>query len=362
MTIKNNLLTTKMNLTSQARTLKLEDLEAMVRLCDTKRVLTSEPNTRLHAQRLYRDYADRIDPNSLPTALELAFEPKVVNAFIWGPRFEWTGIATPESLYNARRMPLAGEKGRRLNLEMYVVGEGPKPTPFDAWRPSINYSSLSNYANGRGGFEVDVLAKIANYRDFSAAWSTTNDATALELAALLQTVRFSETAIDEWIAALKAGEHKFGYGSLRDGEDRFSALGVLADINGCAWEWDENERAWGTAGECFLLDETHFREYVGIPEYVRSSKVKPFYELLTNVVDGATTHDTTISAITEAIRIVGQRRSAVEACQRQACVGIGDSGSEWTTRSSWSPDTALGWAHYGTAPIFRNSMIYGSGT
>lgn len=55
-----------------------------------------------------------------------------------------------------------------------------------------------------------------------------------------------------WVAALRSGEYRQGKSLLRDSEDRFCCLGVLADlVDPHAWRMGQRWM-WGTSGDVFL--------------------------------------------------------------------------------------------------------------
>lgn len=85
----------------------------------------------------------------------------------------------------------------------------------------------------------------------------------IELAAAFKVLNPQIGAVEQWIGALRSGQYKQGFGVLRDGDDLYDPMGVLADINSADWNWDAAEGAWGVDGESIYLKGDSVVEYLG---------------------------------------------------------------------------------------------------
>lgn len=52
----------------------------------------------------------------------------------------------------------------------------------------------------------------------------------------------TSTQFNDWIEALESGKYTQGKYTLRDANDNFCCLGVLADITGAEWEYDPEDQ------------------------------------------------------------------------------------------------------------------------
>jgi hypothetical protein len=72
-----------------------------------------------------------------------------------------------------------------------------------------------------------------------------------------------QVAIETWVGALRSGDFKFGFGVLRDGDDCYDPMGVLAATNLADWTWDENEGVWAVAGKVDFLPDNMILRFLG---------------------------------------------------------------------------------------------------
>lgn len=68
-----------------------------------------------------------------------------------------------------------------------------------------------------------------------------------------------------WVEALRSGKYKQGKKMLRTSGDQFCCLGVLADISGCSWEFDEKCFAWRADSVGIVAPERAVR-FVGLQD------------------------------------------------------------------------------------------------
>lgn len=75
----------------------------------------------------------------------------------------------------------------------------------------------------------------------------------------------------QWLAALRGGKYKQGYGALHTSDGAFCCLGVLCDL------LDENKV--GCAKKCFPESLPDFRERFGIPDSVSTTDTQWMWQV-----------------------------------------------------------------------------------
>lgn len=83
------------------------------------------------------------------------------------------------------------------------------------------------------------------------------------LISAFNTLRPEPTAVETWANALRSGDFKFGYGVLRDGDDCYDPMGVLAATNLVDWTWNETEGVWSVAGKVDYLPDNMILRFLG---------------------------------------------------------------------------------------------------
>ena len=89
-------------------------------------------------------------------------------------------------------------------------------------------------------------------------------AVVLELASCLQMLKPDGEAMVLWLNTLASGDYAFGYGLLRSDADAYDPFGVLVDLNGGEWAWDDQDEAWAFAGSAVTMNPVYLARWLGM--------------------------------------------------------------------------------------------------
>jgi len=138
-------------------------------------------------------------------------------------------------------------------------------------------------------------------------------AQAEELAGKIVGIRFESHRLDHWLKQLREGSFKYGCGVLRDADDAFDPMGVLAEINDADWGYDTGEEAYTIDGEPMHLPVIRAREYLGIGPEVHTRTVMEFITAMGELADRLLSHQQFADALREAISREHYRRQRLQA-------------------------------------------------
>jgi hypothetical protein len=108
--------------------------------------------------------------------------------------------------------------------------------------------------------------------------------------------------IETWIGALNSGAYQFGFGLLRDGEDRYDPMGVLAATQVVDWTWEESEGAWAFEGSVDFLPGHVVVRLLGssIPTSMQADWGQGLSQTITEFNDGVSDFLPTVTLIKQA--------------------------------------------------------------
>lgn len=286
---------------------------------------------------VFRKHIDELNSDCLPIACDIPYDIELLADFFWGPNYEWTGYVVPEDAHAQFVKTLTGRSSIRLPegefhfaVEVYIPHKGRFISMYEAYRDhSMYFYNLNFGAPSHDNIGLPMLARFSSYEtlvDFNERRTSYHStlyrdraeaSPALSLAGLLQNLHLNDAALTEWRTALADKKYQYGYGCLHAGDTVFDPLGVLADLNGCTWDWDEAEGAYKPQGaDAYTLSEAQLREYLSLRKNASRRDICAFLTQFAALADQCCEHAQIAKLLEGAERVIQERRARVEHCRQ----------------------------------------------
>lgn len=158
--------------------------------------------------------------------------------------------------------------------------------------------------------------------------TTTRRAVVAALSSALTVLEPAEMEFKAWIAAMRSGAYRHGFGLLRDGDDAYDPFGVLAAINAADFVWDGGQNAYTVGGTCDFLPTTMLLTWLRCAtrgNLRTGTFVESFVSEVARLSDGAAGFDELCGPLTEAFEAARARRvkvrTAFEDASPRAIIG-----------------------------------------
>ena len=267
------------------------------------------PQEREHIRRVLFENIDYIDPHALPNAYDKLFAVSFIDAFLWGPNGEWLGYVKSKDMQRDFERSPSGRYARSCRFILEVIEPDGNLLPLD----SQTMSRYGYYNSVGTHLQIPIFARFEDYNVLHE-WRRTFEyghescPHSLEVAGLFQNLCVNQEAYRQWTDAMKSNRYAFGYGCLRDSEDKFDPLGVLADINGVEWIWDESEGAYRVEmGDAYSLPASLFREMLSVSTQVPNPRVEKFLNLFPKLMDRCTSFEQVAQSMADVWNIIEGR-------------------------------------------------------
>lgn len=250
--------------------------------------------------------------------------PEIREALFWGPGGEWTGLVVPPGFLRPSGRTI--DLGERLSLRALrcVVNCRFWSRAHNRHAPYHPYDP-----NAMSGRHEDVVASFDRYEDWRAWAEFVNpegdyyigpsDSEEARSVGVFASVKPHERFLADWLAGLRNGGYAFGYGALRDFDDRFDALGVLAEVNDA--DWREGDDGYEIEGDGLNLSPALVRRYLGL-EDVSEKTIEAFLDLVTAQSDGATSHRATADWLETSFKRAGRLHEDYQTLLSQSHKGM----------------------------------------
>lgn len=272
--------------------------------------------------------------SSLPHLQPWMSRRPIFRDFLWGPNGEWTGMVRTEDFREFEHLSY-GEVHAMIPIianarDMYGRGI---TLPFrgrvstgNCWADPderiMSGTFLSPYATASSTTtDVRVAIFFGNYHammeyiQFMTS-SASMDLTpiTLEMASFIQCLDLYDVVITQWCEAMMKSKHKYGYGALRDGGDRFSPLGIALDSVECEWIWDHDDAEWRTTDcdENSVISAARAREIFRMPSGLSNDVIDLGIRLLIAVSDKFSDFGSFCKNLKSASAIVETRKQLIQ--------------------------------------------------
>lgn len=129
----------------------------------------------------------------------------------------------------------------------------------------------------------------------------------LEFSSALQFLKPDSEAMDLWLNTMAAGDYAFGYGLLRSADDAYDPFGVLVELNGGEWEWDDQDEAWAFAGSAAALKPRTLASWLGMS--FEATWLDLFLDAVTRMTDASDSFTPVVETLRAALQASQTARS-----------------------------------------------------
>lgn len=110
-----------------------------------------------------------------------------------------------------------------------------------------------------------------------------------EIGSLYNLIRPCTSAWQLWANTLVAGVYSSGSSVLRDGDNAYDPMGVLAAIQDTDWTWDDREEAWACEGHIYTLPPARIALWLGVTHRVHDQHLNNLQAVLQKAADNGAT-------------------------------------------------------------------------
>lgn len=297
----------------------------------------------IHARAMedaYRSTVRRLDTDRLPSLKADRLEdidPTVKHTFLWGPNGEWTGWPVLDHLLPREleyRGFCEGAPMRGLRRDYRISA-----TYHDPYGGRLSHQYASAWQRDRIPIRFDPerdgcyrLVRFTTYEDLvdygheiagELGFRARDGALIYELATALSSARLDIKSLEFWTDELRRSRRKYGYGVMRDGADQFDPWGVLADVVGVEWTWDDDEEGYAAGpGEVLFPSREHVRRWLGAEGPDKG--LDHLIELVTELGDRCSQHKDIAELLTSAAAIVREKLRLIKAARDTELRFVGD--------------------------------------